>query len=149
MSVQERGAGSPELPKVVPMPTYEDVGRASLWLCQAFGFREATRFTDNAGRVTTAVLEWPAGGALMLGWTGPAYQSPRHHREVCEPARKWHEVPYIMDGVLVTVDDVDAHCARARAAGAMILSQPENTPQGRLYRVEDLEGHRWMFLQMA
>ena len=37
--------------------------------------------------VTTAILEWPAGGALMLGWTGPAYQSPRHHREVAARLR--------------------------------------------------------------
>src|SRR6266542_2338276 len=43
---------STELPQVVPMPTYEDVGRASAWLCEAFGFREQTRFSDKDGRVT-------------------------------------------------------------------------------------------------
>jgi uncharacterized glyoxalase superfamily protein PhnB len=33
----------------------------------------------------------------------------------------------------------------AQAAGAVVLSAPEENPRGRLYRAEDLEGHRWMF----
>ncbi len=132
-------------PAVVPMPTYEDVGAATDWLCTAFGFTEQQRFHDREGRVNTAVLGVPGGGALLLGWTGPDYQSPRRHRESCEAARRWQEVPYIVDGVQVTVDSVDAHFARARAAGARVLSEPEDSPHGRLYRVEDLEGHRWMF----
>lgn len=140
---------STELPQVVPMPTYEDVARASAWLCEAFGFREQTRFTDDDGRINTAILEGPRGGAVLLGWTGPTYQSPRHHRELCEAAARWHAVPYIVDGVMVGVDNLDEHCQRARAAGAVVLTEPETTPQGRLYRVEDLEGHRWMFIQFA
>jgi len=42
---------------------------------------------------------------------------------------------------------VDAHAERARAAGAVILSEPEDSGVGRLYRAEDVEGHRWMFMQ--
>ena len=59
------------------------------------------------------------------------------------------EVPYVIDGVLVEVDDVDAHFARAREAGATILSEPaDQVDVGiRHYRVEDPEGHRWMFSQ--
>jgi len=34
---------------------------------------------------------------------------------------------------------------RAKQAGARILTPPEDKPYGRSYRVEDLEGHRWMF----
>ena len=132
-------------PAVVPMPTYEDVGAASEWLCAAFGFEERERYTDAGGTVTTAVLAVPGGGVVMLGWTGPHYQSPRRHRESCAAAARWLEVPYVVDGVLVSVDDVDEHCARARAAGATVLTEPEETPHGRLYRVEDPEGHRWMF----
>jgi hypothetical protein len=40
------------LPKVVPMPTCEDVGRVSGWPCQAFGSRERARLSDADGRVT-------------------------------------------------------------------------------------------------
>ena len=72
---------------------------------------------------------------------------PKHHREECDVARRWSEVPYIIDGVLVYVDDVEAHYDRARRAGATILSEIEDGYPGRRYRVEDLEGHRWMFLQ--
>jgi PhnB protein len=49
--------------------------------------------------------------------------------------------------VLVFVDDIDEHYARAKHAGATILSEPEDGPPGRRYRAEDLEGHRWMFMQ--
>lgn len=58
----------------------------------------------------------------------------------------WSRVPYIVDGVLVEVADVDAHYERSKAAGARILSEPEDQSEGfRHYRAEDLEGHRWMF----
>ena len=56
---------------------------------------------------------------------------------------------WIIDGVLVYVDDVDAHYARAVAAGAGILSELEDGFPARRYRVEDVEGHRWMFMQKA
>jgi len=56
-------------------------------------------------------------------------------------------VPWIIDGVLVYVDDLDSHFARAKAAGAAILSEIEDDPPGRRYRAEDLEGHRWFFFE--
>jgi PhnB protein len=139
-------AESPALPSVVPMPTYEDVAGAIDWLGRAFGFEELERYADDQGRVTTAILRAGADGAVMLGFTSPEYESPRRHRATCEAAARWSRVPYVMDGVLVQVTDVDAHCARARAAGAVVLSDPEDTPHGRQYRVEDHEGHRWMFV---
>ena len=46
----------------------------------------------------------------------------------------------------VYVEDVTAHFERAKAAGATILSAPEETSEGNRYRAEDLEGHRWMFM---
>ncbi|MDX6519236.1 MAG: hypothetical protein QOF50_2082 [Gaiellaceae bacterium] len=58
----------------------------------------------------------------------------------------WNETSFVIDGVHVYVEDVDAHLAHARAAGATILSELEDQPFGdRQYRAEDLEGHRWMF----
>jgi uncharacterized glyoxalase superfamily protein PhnB len=134
-------------PSVAPMPTYQDVGAASEWLCAAFGFRERQRFSDNQGTVTNTILDVPGGGVIMPGYTGPDYQSPRRHRETCDAARRWQGVPYVIDGILVAVDDADRHCAQARAAGATILSEPEDTGHGRIYRAEDSEGHRWMFSQ--
>ena len=47
-----------------------------------------------------------------------------------------------------TFEKLEAHFRRAKEAGATILSEPEVEPYGeRIYRVEDLEGHRWMFAQ--
>jgi hypothetical protein len=46
------------------------------------------------------------------------------------------------------VDDVRAHCDRARAAGAEIVQEPTDQPYGdRTYRALDLEGHVWNFRQ--
>jgi len=51
------------------------------------------------------------------------------------------------------VDDVEAHCARARAAGAKIRSEPTTTDYGedhwtdRGYECEDIGGHHWWFYQ--
>lgn len=132
--------------RVIPMLSYEDVGRAADWIAKAFGFEETGRWTDDDGRVTHLNMELD-GGIFMLGWPSPDYQSPKRHAEVCKPARKWSEVPYVVDGVLVNVDDVDSHYERAKKAGAKILSELEDSDNGRLYRAEDIEGHRWMFSQ--
>jgi uncharacterized glyoxalase superfamily protein PhnB len=132
------------IPQVVPMLAYEDGAAALDWLANAFGFRERTRYTEEDGTISHGELE-VGDGLLMLATPTPAYQAPKRHREVCEPARRWSEVPWVIDGVLVQVDDVDAHYARAKEAGATILTEPEDSGHGRIYRAEDLEGHRWMF----
>lgn len=77
---------------------------------------------------------------------GP-HSEPKRHREHCERAQVWAAHPWVIDGVLVYVDAVDKHYARACAAGATILSELEDGGPGRRYRAEDLEGHRWMFMQ--
>lgn len=48
-------------------------------------------------------------------------------------------------GVFIYLPDVDAHCARARAAGAEIMRPLEDLPYGRSYSTRDLEGHPWFF----
>ena len=132
--------------RVVPMFSYEDVGRAADWIAEAFGFEETGRWSDDSGRVTHVNMELE-GGMIMLGYPSQDYQSPKHHADTCKQARTWRQTPYVVDGVYVSVEDVDAHYARARAAGATILSElEENAGVGqRQYRAEDLEGHRWMF----
>ena len=136
------------MPDVVPMIAYEDGVAALEWLAKAFGFRERARMLGPNGELAHGELE--AGDSLiMLATPTPDYESPKRHREHCESARKWSEVPYVIDGTLVEVDDVDAHYAQARQAGALILSELEDGGPGRRYRAEDLEGHRWMFLQRS
>jgi PhnB protein len=129
------------------MLAYEDGLAAMDWLARAFGFRETMRMLTKDGRLSQGEMEAGDGGVIMLANPTPDYQSPKHHRETCEAAAAWSMVPYIIDGVLVYVDDVEAHFRQAEAAGALILSGVETTPNGKRYRAEDLEGHRWMFTE--
>jgi uncharacterized glyoxalase superfamily protein PhnB len=135
--------------RIVPMIAYEDAGVAADWLCEAFGFseRKDERFTDDQGVVGHAELEL-GGEIVMLATPNRDYQSPGRHRESCEAARRWLDNPWVIDGVFVQVDDVDAHHTHAVASGATVIRPPEEPGVGfRIYTVEDLEGHRWMFGQ--
>ena len=134
--------------RVFPMLAYEDVGAAATWLCEAFGFEEAGERHDDGTRVTHAEVSY-AGGSVMLGFPSPDYRGPRRHAEECDHARRWLDNPYVVDGVLVEVDDLDVQLELARRAGAEILRGPDDEPFGRLFTAADLEGHRWMFVQPA
>jgi uncharacterized glyoxalase superfamily protein PhnB len=132
---------------VIPMLAYEDGNAAIDFLVEAFGFEERERWKDDDGTVVHAELALP-GGYIMLATPSADYVSPKRLRELSAEARKMYEVPYVIDGVLVEVDDVDAHFAKAKDAGATILSEPADQASGiRHYRAEDPEGHRWMFSQ--
>ena len=137
---------STKYPDVIPMFAYENGPAAMDWLTKAFGFTERRRLLDDAGRLSHGELQ-AGDGVIMLATPSPDYQGPRHHRANCAAAEKWSVVNYIVDGALVYVDNVDAHFGRAKAAGAVILSEPESDTYGKRYRAEDLEGHRWMFMQ--
>jgi uncharacterized glyoxalase superfamily protein PhnB len=137
-----------DYPDVIPMIAYEDGPKAMDWLSSTFGFTERTRMLDKDGRLSHG--EMGAGqGVIMLATPTPDYQGPRRHRTVCEQAQKWSSVPFIVDGVLVYVDDVDAHFAQAKQRGASIITEVEADQYGKRYRAEDLEGHRWMFMERA
>jgi PhnB protein len=130
---------------VIPFLNYEDGPAALDWLARAFGFTEVTRWLKPDGSLDHG--EMTTGDGRIMFATTPAYENPRHHREHCAQARAWQDNSWVIDGVLVYVDDIDAHYARAVEAGAVILSEPEDGFPGRRYRAEDPEGHRWMFMQ--
>ena len=49
-------------------------------------------------------------------------------------------------GLYITVDDVEAHAERARAAGADIFLEPQDQDYGgRGYSCRDIEGNVWSF----
>ena len=121
-------------PRISPYLLYEDVNGALAWLAAAFGFRERLRFADENGTVTHAEMEL-GDGVVMLGDPGPGYRSPKRLGQSTHLVHAY-------------VEDVDAHCARARKAGATILAEPEDQAYGdRRYDAEDPEGHRWSFAQ--
>jgi uncharacterized glyoxalase superfamily protein PhnB len=52
----------------------------------------------------------------------------------------------VNQGIYIALDDIDAHYARAKAAGAEILRPLADTDYGaREYTARDLEGHLWSF----
>jgi PhnB protein len=117
---------------VTPYLLYEDVASALRWLSDAFGFEEVLRFEGADGVVNHAELR-SGGDSIYLGWPGPDYRSPM-------------KLGTRTSLVHVYVDDVEAHCDRARRAGAEIAREPEDQPYGdRRYDAYDLEGQMWSF----
>jgi len=118
----------------VPMLAYRDAGRAIEFLCRAFGFEERFRMEGEGGTIGHAELGYQGHViALASAWDGAGMASPS-------------ELGGVHTQLLCYVTDVDAHHARARAAGAIVINEPADEPYGiRRYRVTDLEGHRWMF----
>jgi uncharacterized glyoxalase superfamily protein PhnB len=133
---------------IIPMLAYEDGIAAMDWLCHVFGFSERSRMLDEKGRLAHGELVL-GDGIVMLSSPTEDFQSAKHHRQVCEAAAKWNQVPYIINGVLVLVDHVEKHYQRAKERGATILSEIETGGPGTRYRAEDLEGQRWMFMQKS
>src|SRR4030095_3350074 len=131
---------------VIPMIAYENGLAAMDWLANRLRFREVTRMLEDEGMSAHGEME-TGYGLIMLATPSPDYQGPKRHRETCEAAKKWSTVPWVIDGVLIFVDDVERHFAQAKRSGANILSEPEDGPPGKSYRVEDIEGHRWMFME--
>ncbi|MEP7229034.1 MAG: VOC family protein [Ginsengibacter sp.] len=132
---------------VIPMLSYE-AGVASLeWLKQAFGFEEdmEMRFMED-GRLTHSQLN-TGRNIIMIATPGPNYESINKQRSRDKQMDKWLSVPWIVNGLLVYVTDVDAHFKKAKENGAEILSEIEEGFPGKRYRCADVEGHRWMFME--
>ncbi len=127
----------PGTPTIIPNMPYRDIERAVDWLSRAFGFQEieAGR-VEVGGRVVHTEMELGAG-RIMLGSPGGHGAFP--------PKGAGHNPSQML---CVYVTDVDAHCERARAAGATICAELEDKFYGdRVYEALDCEGHRWSFHQ--
>jgi len=133
---------------IAAMIDYEDSPAAMDWLCRAFGFEERAQLLEPDGWLSHGELTY-SSERILLASPSPEYRSPRSRRAQDEREQRLAELPWVIDGILVYVEDADAHHAQALAAGATILSAPSDEGVGRPYRTEDLEGHRWMFLESS
>jgi uncharacterized glyoxalase superfamily protein PhnB/DNA-binding XRE family transcriptional regulator len=128
-------------PRITPTLFYEDSRAAVSWLEKAFGFYIRERVTNEEGQVIHSELVL-GGGVIMCGnvnaspSAGPRFASPKSTGKNTQ-------------SLYVFVDDLDAHYARAKAAGATILTEPETSYGHRRYRALDLEGHQWCFATAA
>ena len=122
---------------VIPSFRYDDAPRMIDFLCAAFGFERNLVVPDGDGGIAHAQLTL-GDGMVMLG---SAREDDFGALVVtAEAAGALTSSPYVV------VPDVDAHCARARAAGADIVMAPADQDYGgRLYAARDPEGQLWNF----
>ena len=111
-----------QIPNIFPAMRFADPDAALQWLSQAFGFAQRAVHRDEEGVVRHAEMSLGAG-TIMFGHGDPRSRS-----------------------IYVAVEDADAHYARARAAGAEITRELQDTAYGsREYSARDLEGNTWSF----
>jgi uncharacterized glyoxalase superfamily protein PhnB len=121
---------------LAPYLFYEDVAGAAGFLQTAFGFTLGFTSPDPEGGLAHAQL-LHGSGLIMLGHAGGGGLGL---------VKKASALGALHAAVYVFVDDVDAHCERARAAGAKVLLEPADQPWGdRMYCATDPEGQFWMF----
>jgi uncharacterized glyoxalase superfamily protein PhnB len=119
---------------LIPYLYYRDPAAAVEFLRKAFGFEVRNVHEDDSGGVMHAELGI-GRSAVMLGPASEAFGF-----------REPSQLPARHGGVWCYVDDADAHCARARAAGATIVREPTNQFYGvREYSARDLGGQEWFF----
>jgi uncharacterized glyoxalase superfamily protein PhnB len=137
----------PGWPRISTGIYYEDPVRAIDWLVKAFGFEVRLKVEGEGGRIEHSELTFGGEGLIMVGDAARATEKNGALRAS----------PKSLGGantqqMCVYVDDVDTHCARARAAGAKITREPVTTDYGaeywtdRSYEAADPEGHRWFFM---
>ncbi len=120
--------------ELIPYLYYRDPAAAVEFLSKAFGFEVRNVHKDDSGSVMHAELG-SGRSAIMLGpaQAGFGFASPA-------------DLPARHAGVWCYVDDSDAHCAKARAAGATIVREPTDQFYGvREYTARDLEGQEFFF----
>jgi uncharacterized glyoxalase superfamily protein PhnB len=109
---------------VIPELAYPDIGKAIEWLCDAFGFTLRLRIANHRAQMNVG------DGAVVV-------------TELAEGQRC-----DIGHSVMVRVENVDQHCARAVEHGAKVVRPPADHPYGeRQYAVEDFAGRLWKFSQ--
>jgi len=120
-----------------PSVIYEDPKAAMRFLEAAFGFETAIYIEGEEGGFIHCQMRY--GDALVS--VGQEWDEPFK-----SPLKLGGKNTQITS--LQIESDVDAHCERARKAGALIVSEPETQFYGdRAYRCVDPEGHHWNFSQ--
>lgn len=122
----------PKIERIIPLLTYRDLAAAHDFLVLAFGFTSGGVHRTPDGQAVHAEVR-AGSAAIWLHHVGSGLDSPQ-------------SVDVSNAGIVVQVDDVDAHFQSARAAGARIDGDPVDQPYGqREYGARDPEGHRWWF----
>jgi uncharacterized glyoxalase superfamily protein PhnB len=123
-----------------PDAFYRDPYAAIDWLQRAFGF-DLQLIIDNGDAQIRSHLGFGSGRVAVSSESSPADQ-PKRLSPLSVGGGNTQTI-HIQLG-----HDIDAHCERARAAGAEIVQEPETQFYGdRTYRALDPEGHMWTLAQ--
>jgi uncharacterized glyoxalase superfamily protein PhnB len=120
-------------PALTSALSYRDPRAALKWLSDAFGFETVMLIEDSDGNLAHSEMRFE-NAVIMVGneWSDD-------HKSPASLAGKNTQTVHIQIAA-----DVEAHCERARRAGAVIFAEPETQFYGdRTYRCKDLEGHIW------
>jgi uncharacterized glyoxalase superfamily protein PhnB len=117
--------------------SYLDPKAALRWLEDAFGFETTMVITDEGGNIAHSEMKVGDGFVMVAPeWTA-RMKSPKSVGGVNTQCLH-----------VQLAAGIDAHCERARQAGAVIEQEPEDQFYGdRTYRAIDPEGHMWTFAQ--
>ncbi len=124
-------------PTLTSALSYQDPKAALRWLEEAFGFEPVMVIIGEDGELAHSEMRY-GDGLIMVGSEWSALRkSPKSIGG------------YTTQSVHIQLDsDIDAHCERARKAGARIEQEPQDQFYGdRTYRAYDLEDHVWTFGQ--
>lgn len=132
---------------IIPMLSYENGIESLEWLKKAFGFEENMEMRMMEGdRLTHAELR-TGDQVIMVATPSKAYLSINKQTAQSLQMEAMMQTPYIVNGLLVYVVNIDEHFNTAKENGGLILSEIEEGFPGKRYRCADIEGHRWMFME--
>ena len=125
---------------------YDDPHAAIAWLSRAFGFEVRMKVEGDGGVIMHSELCYGEGLVMVSGTGGQGDWQANYRSPKAIGGAQTQALAFF-------VDDVDAHCARALAAGAKIARELSTSDYGedywsdRSYGALDPEGHLWWFMQ--
>ena len=112
---------------------YKDPRAALAWLEKAFGFEVTLLLEDADGNIAHSQMAL-GDSVIMVG----SEWSELHQSPASVQGRNTQTLSIQVE------TDIDAHCERAKMAGAVIYAEPQDQFYGdRSYRCQDPEGHIW------
>jgi len=139
-------ATPPGWPRISSSIFYDDPSRAIDWLCRAFAFEVRLKVEGDGGEIHHSELTYGDGVVCVGSSHGTAHRPDRGDR------RSPREIGGAnTQSLFMYIEDARAHCERARAAGARIVTEPKVSDYGEdywadlSYEAVDPEGHHWWF----
>jgi uncharacterized glyoxalase superfamily protein PhnB len=126
----------PKMPWLLPYMVVKDADKALDFYERAFGFTRLNAVKGEDGRTNHAEMGFQE--AVVMFAPEGAYGCTNK-----APATLGIQTPVTL---FVYCEDVDAMCARARAAGAAVTVEPQDMFWGdRMCSLTDPDGHTWNF----